>query len=245
MVKNNIFALSTLVSLKPENMEPKKTKKADLERKRTLFFEIGMVAVLAIVLVAFEWKTYEKIEYNLGEQTVEKIEEEMIPVTRQQEKPPPPPPPKTTEIEVVEDDEEIEEEIEIDAEADQETFVEEYVAPEIEEEEEVEELPIFTVVEEQPEFPGGFAALTKYLQSNIQYPQMAREVGVSGIVYVTFVVEPDGSITNVQLLRGIGSGCDEEALRVVKRMPNWKPGKQRGKSVRVQFNLPVKFTLEG
>jgi protein TonB len=167
-------------------------------------------------------------------------EEELIPITRQEIKPPPPPPPKPTEIEIVEDEEEIEEEIELDTEMEEETIVEQDFT---EEEEVVEEPQIFTIVEEMPSFPGGEEKLFKYLGENIKYPQMAKEANISGIVYVTFVVMEDGSIKNVKKLRGIGGGCDEEAIRVVKSMPKWKSGKQRGKPVRVQFNLPIRFTL--
>ena len=103
---------------------------------------------------------------------------------------------------------------------------------------------IFTVVEEQPGYPGGDEARIKYLQDNIKYPDEAKELGVQGKVFVTFVVEVDGSITDVRVLRGIGAGCDEEAIRVVRGMPKWVPGKQRGVPVRVQFNLPIKFTLQ-
>jgi periplasmic protein TonB len=103
---------------------------------------------------------------------------------------------------------------------------------------------IFTVVEEQPGYPGGDEARIKFLQENIKYPEEAKELGVQGKVFVTFVVEVDGSITDVRVLRGIGAGCDEEAIRVVKSMPRWVPGKQRGQPVRVQFNLPIKFTLQ-
>jgi len=95
-----------------------------------------------------------------------------------------------------------------------------------------------------PEFPGGEGALHQYLAENIKYPQMAKESGIQGRVFVTFVVERNGKVTDVKVLRGIGGGCDEEAIRVVQNMPSWTPGKQRGKPVRVQFNLPVKFTLQ-
>jgi periplasmic protein TonB len=106
------------------------------------------------------------------------------------------------------------------------------------------ETEIFTVVEEQPAYPGGDEARSKYLQDNIKYPEEAKELGIQGRVFVTFVVEVDGSITDVRVLRGIGGGCDEEAIRVVQAMPKWVPGKQRGVPVRVQFNLPIKFTLQ-
>ncbi|NVO20649.1 MAG: energy transducer TonB [Bacteroidetes bacterium] len=109
--------------------------------------------------------------------------------------------------------------------------------------EEVYEKP-FTVVEQMPEFPGGEQSMMKFLRENIKYPQMARESGIAGSVYVTFVVNKSGQISDVRILRGIGGGCDEEALRVVRAMPSWIPGRQNGKSVPVQFNLPIKFTLQ-
>ncbi|MEI6122852.1 MAG: energy transducer TonB [Bacteroidota bacterium] len=109
--------------------------------------------------------------------------------------------------------------------------------------EEVVETPIFTVVEEMPSFTGGDEARVKFLQDNIKYPQMAKESGISGTVYVTFVVDEKGKVADVRVLRGIGGGCDEEAVRVVKLMPPWNSGKQSGKAVRVQFNMPIKFIL--
>lgn len=108
-----------------------------------------------------------------------------------------------------------------------------------------EEKEIFMVVEKMPQFTGGEIALQKYLYTNIQYPELARKEGIQGRVYVTYVVETDGSITDVRILRGIGGGCDEEAIKVVKNMPKWTPGTQRGQVVRVQFNLPIRFVLGG
>jgi protein TonB len=141
-------------------------------------------------------------------------------------------------LEIVDDEEEIVEvEIE-DQEVKEDTKVEI-----VQREEVVEEEQIFTIVEEMPSFPGGEAELFKYLGKNIKYPQMATDAGISGVVYVTFVVDKDGKIRDVKVLRGIGGGCDEEAVRVVKSMPSWKPGKQRGKAVTVQYNLPIRFTL--
>ena len=172
---------------------------------------------------------------------VDDTPEEIIEITQHEKPPPPPKPPQqTTIIEIVEDDIEIEDEIEIDVEADQETKVQVYIPVEEDEEEEAQ---IFTVVESMPDFPGGDAARIKYLNNNIKYPQMARESGIQGKVFVTFVVEKNGKVTDVKVLRGIGGGCDEEAIRVIKNMPKWVPGKQRGKPVRVQFNLPIIFKL--
>ncbi len=222
--------------------DKKKSPKADLESKKMLFTQIGLVFALAVVLLAFEWKTFEKKEFNLALRAVDDTPEEMIEITQHEKPPPPPAPPvQTTVIEIVEDDMEIDDDIEIDVEDDQDTEVEEYI-PVDEEEEEAEEV-IFTVVESMPGFPGGDAARIKYLNENIKYPQMARESGIQGRVFVTFVVEKDGNVTDVRVLRGIGGGCDEEAVRVIKNMPKWNPGKQRGKSVRVQFNMPILFKL--
>ncbi|MCD4772627.1 MAG: TonB family protein [Bacteroidales bacterium] len=225
-------------------MEAKKSPKANLEDKKTIFVQIGLIVALTAILFAFEWKTYEKSELVLVERVAKEVVQEEIIQTTQEVKPPPPPPPKqVTVLNIVEDDVEIEDEIEIDAEADMETEVEEYI-PVVMDDDEVEEAEIFTVVESMPKFPGGEGAMNKYLGKNIEYPQMARESGIHGRVYVTFVVETDGRVTDIKILRGIGGGCDEEAVRVVKNMPKWNPGKQRGKPVRVQFNLPIKFTLQ-
>ncbi|MDE6494584.1 MAG: energy transducer TonB, partial [Bacteroidales bacterium] len=156
---------------------------------------------------------------------------------------PPHPAQISQEIEIVEDDVEIENEVEIDAESNENTVVEEYIAPPVVEEEEVQEEEIFQIVEEMPGFPGGDEAVYKYLRDNIRYPVIAMESGIQGRVYLTFVVEKNGSITDVKVMRGIGGGCDEEAVRVVQKMPKWNPGKQRGRPVRVLYSIPVIFTL--
>ncbi len=227
-------------------MDPKKSSKADLENKKFIFRQIGLIIALAFILLAFEWKTYEKSTDGFGERIVENIDEEIIPITEQKVKPPPPPPPKKViVINVVEDDVEVEDDIEIDIEDDQETEVEEYVPIEVDEEESDEDAPIFMVVESMPIFPGGGdAALYRYLGANIEYPQMAKESVIQGTVWVTFVIEKNGKVSGIKVLRGIGGGCDEEAVRVIRNMPRWTPGKQRGKPVRVQYNLPVKFILQ-
>lgn len=223
-------------------MEIKKTKKADLERKRPLYIQIGLVLGLSLILFAFEWKSYDRVIEVVQDIQGEIIEQIEIVQTQRNEPPPPPPPQQvTTILNIVDDKIVIDNDLEIDADADD--HVEEYSYVEEVEEKEVVEAEIFTVVEENPMFPGGDEARMNFLRENIKYPQMARESGIQGTVYVTFVVEPSGSITNIKILRGIGGGCDEEALRVVRQMPKWKPGKQRGKSVRVQFNMPIRFVL--
>ena len=228
-------------------MELKKSEKADLESRKGIFFQIGLIFAMAVILVAFEWKSYDAMDIDtMGDQRAINEVEELATIT-QQNTPPPPPPAPSMVLNIVENTAEIDDDISIDAEADENTQVEEYKAPVMKqvEEEEVEEQQIFMVVENAPAFPGGDAARMKFLQDNIKYPQMARESGIQGTVYVTFVVERNGNVTDVKILRGIGGGCDEEAVRVVQNMPKWEPGKQRGKPVRVQFNMPIKFTLAG
>jgi len=226
-------------------MEEKKSPKANLENKKLMFMQIGMIISLLIAWLAFEHKSYDKreIDPSLLRQT-EVVEEEMVEITKQEEQKPQPVevPKQTTQLEIVQDDVEVED-IEINAEVDQQEVIEEYVPVEVEEEE-VQEQEIFQIVEEMPSYPGGEQKLMEFVAKNIKYPQIARETGIQGRVFVGFVVEPDGSVSNVKVLRGIGGGCDEEAMRVVKSMPKWKPGKQRGKAVRVSYMLPVNFKLQ-
>ena len=227
-------------------MEEKKSPKANLENKKLMFMQIGLIISLIVAWLAFEYKSYDKreIDPSLLRQT-EVVEEEMVEITKQEEMKPQPVemPKQTTQLEIVDDDVEVED-IEINVETNQNEVIEEYVPVEVEEEE-VVEAEVFTIVEQMPRFPGGDAKMYEYLGKNIKYPQIARETGIQGRVFVNFVVEPDGSVSNVKVLRGIGGGCDEEAMRVVKGMPKWSPGKQRGKTVRVSYTLPVVFKLQG
>ncbi|MBU3677352.1 MAG: energy transducer TonB, partial [Chitinophagaceae bacterium] len=108
----------------------------------------------------------------------------------------------------------------------------------------VVESKVFDFVEQMPEFPGGETKLAEYLSKNIKYPKQANENGIQGRVVLSFIVNEDGNITDIKVVRGIGYGCDQEAMRVVNGMPNWKPGRQNGKPVRVSFNLPIMFQLE-
>ena len=216
-------------------MEPKKNLEVNLERKRGLFLQIGLVIALLVVLGAFEYKTYEKIAYNLGALNLDDLEEEIIPITKQEVKPPPPPPPPPEIIEIVEDDVVIEDEIEIeDTESDEDEEIE------IIEEDDDE---FFMVVENMPIFPGGDLGLMKYIQKHVKYPAIAKEYNITGKVYVSFIVDKSGSVTNVKIVRGVDKNLDAEAVRVVKSLPKYKPGKQRGKSVRVMFTIPINFTL--
>jgi len=225
-------------------MEIKKSRKADLEKKKAIFLEIGFIIVLGITLIAFEWTSSEGGTIDLGTVNFE-AEEEMIPVTRQEEvKPPPPPPPQVTEIlNIVEDDVEIEEELEIeDMEADEQMEVE--IVEVVEEVEEEEEVFNFYLLEDKPEFPGGEAGLYKWIAQNTNYPEIAKDNGIAGRVFISFVIDKDGKVTEVKLLRGVDPYLDKEAIRVVKSMPAWKPGKQRGKNVKVSFQVPINFILK-
>ncbi|MCB0430578.1 MAG: energy transducer TonB [Flavobacteriales bacterium] len=238
-------------------MSVEKSPEADLERKRSSFLLISYVVVLAITLVAFRWKMYDRKLMDLGAVTVEMEEEDMIPVTRQDQPPPPPPPPPPAppeELEIVKDDEEVNNDQDLfNSEADEEMIIE---APPPAEEEAAEP-QVFVIVEDMPRFPGcenekgsnqqkdmcAFQKMQLFLQKNMKYPPKAVDANITGTVHVGFVVLEDGSITSVKVLRGIGGGCDEEAIRVVNAMPKWKPGKQRGKAVRCSFTLPVRFQL--
>jgi protein TonB len=223
-------------------MEAKKSPEADLSKKSGLFLNIGFVISLALVLFAFEYKSYEEgdlMELAAGNDDFEEMME--IPPTEQ----PPPPPPKIQQPEIIEvpDEEEIEDEIEVDLDVDitDETEIEEAIFEEPEEEEIADE--IFTIVEKQPSFPGGNQAFYKYIGKKMKYPSQARRMGIEGKVFVQFVVDKDGSIKDVKVIRGVGAGCDEEAIRVIQNSPKWQAGKQRGQAVKVRMVLPITFKL--
>lgn len=225
-------------------MEIKKAPKVDLEGKKTIFFEIGLVLALGILLYAFEWKTETNKAQDLTGPQVEQVEEESTPVTVQNTPPPAPPPaaPKLADlIDIVENDEDIDDELEItDAEDETENTVVDVTKFEDFGEEDTGEAQIFQVVETMPSFKGN---MNKWLKDNVHYPILAQENGVSGKVFVAFVVEKDGSITDVKVARSVDPSLDKEAVRVVKSMPKWNPGKQRNKPVRVAFTVPINFTL--
>jgi protein TonB len=227
-------------------MQVKKSPKADLENKKTVFMQIGLVVVLSLVLIAFEWTSTDvNVDYSLMEEEVE-VEEEIIPITRQDElKPPPPPPPPVVAdiLNIVEDDVELEDELEImDTEMDQDALVD--FSNMVMEDETRDDGQVFMVVEIMPEFPGGEEALTRYLNSSIKYPVIAQENNIQGRVFVQFVVSPTGEITNATILRGVDPSLDREALRVVQAMPKWKPGMQRSRPVRVSYTVPIYFQLQ-
>jgi protein TonB len=223
-------------------MELKKNPKADLTKKSLFFFSIGLFVTMSLVLTAFEWKNHEAKIEDLVERRTD-IFEETIEVPPTDIPPPPPPQVQAPVIVEVPDEEEIEEDIKVnlDIEVSQDTKVEEITVKAEEPKEEVDE--IFTIVEESAAPKGGMAAFYKYVGDKMKYPPQARRMGIDGKVFVEFVINKDGSITDVKAVKGIGAGCDEEAVRVVQSAPAWTPGKQRGKPVKQRMVLPITFKL--
>jgi protein TonB len=229
-------------------MEIKKTEKASLENKKLLFVEIGLVVSLAITLFAFEWTSTET-ETALLEDTTEILIEEEIISTQMDTPPPPPEAPKipvlSDQIDIVDDEIEIEDDMFMNLEDDASLGVEIMDYVEVVEEEVVEEEAIpFQLVEEKPSFQGGDAnQFSKWVNSRLVYPEIAKENGVQGRVTLQFTVEKDGSVTKVKVLRGVDPSLDKEAVRVVSMSPKWKPGKQRDRAVPVTYTFPVIFQL--
>jgi periplasmic protein TonB len=229
-------------------MEQKKSKKADLEKRRNTFFLLGLVVALGSALLAFEWKTAPLKFESLGELQNVEVEEVIIPVTREKhvQPPPPPPPPQVIDmLNIVDDEVDIDDELNIeDSEADDNTFID--VAPIIEtsEEEEVVDQIFLNILEEPAEFPGGDRALIKYLTDHVRYPVIAQENGIQGKVYVRFVVDEQGSAADAKIIRGVDPSLDAEALRVINSLPSFKPGKQHGRAVKVYYNSVINFQLQ-
>lgn len=230
-------------------MEIKKSPKANLEKKKLLFKEFGLIVALLLVLGAFEWSTSETTIDSLEADTMAAVEEEIVPIT-QEELPPPPEAPKepvlSDIIDIVDDDVKIENELIIDMEDSKDLGVEiqEYVPQAAtEDEEEEEEIPV-AIVDEKPKFQGGDEnTFSTWVFKNIVYPEIAKENGVSGRVTLQFTVDKDGSVTNVVVVRGVDASLDREAVRVVSSSPKWTPGRQRDKPVKVRYTFPVVFQL--
>ena len=226
-------------------MQLKKSQKASLEDKKLTYVLLGFVFVLSLCYVALEWTEKEVTKYEVADMDFQFEEEIEIQQTSQETTPPPPPPPvqEVEVLNVVEDDVETET-IEINTEDDKDVEVIIQAPVEVKEDEEDEEV-VFVVVETMPEFPGGQQALFKYLSENVKYPVIAQENGIQGRVICQFVVNKDGKIVDVEVVRSGGDpSLDKEAIRVIKSMPPWKPGKQRGKAVRVKYTVPVNFRLQ-
>ena len=228
-------------------MEIKKSDKANLENKKLLFVEIGLVVALGITLFAFEWTSKETKVSTLEDTTEVLIEEEIIPIT--QDTPPPPPaapkiPVLSDQIDIVDDEIEIEDDMFMNLEDDASLGVEIMDYVEVVEEEVEEEAIPFQLVEEKPSFQGGDAnQFSKWVNQRLVYPEIAKENGVQGRVTLQFTVEKDGTVTKVKVLRGVDPSLDKEAVRVVSMSPKWKPGKQRDRAVPVTYTFPVIFQL--
>ncbi|RLD23607.1 MAG: energy transducer TonB [Bacteroidetes bacterium] len=230
-------------------MEARKNPRYELAQYKSLFFNIGLVISMIMVITAFEWRFYDDEDLmNIGPASMEFDETFDVPFTEQ----PPPPPPKTlknVKIITIDNIAEIEEEINInlDIEMTEDLSIEQVIEQVIEsdivdvEEEDTEE--IFVIVEESPVPIGGMGAFYQYVNDNIKYPIQALSMNIEGKVFIQFVVGKDGSLTNIIVIRGIGGGCDEEAIRIVKGAPDWNPGKQRGKPVKVKMVLPITFKI--
>ncbi len=222
-------------------MEAKKSQKADLGNKKSLFFSIGLLIALGLILTAFEWRNYDDKLDLLATKSTNTFEELLeVPLTEQL---PPPPAPVVQQPQIVEvpDEEEIQLDVNInfDVEAPR-VEISNTVAIEAPVEE-VDE--IFTIVEESASPVGGMPAFYKYLVETMKYPPQARRLGIEGKVTLQFVVDKNGVIGEVKVLKGIGSGCDEEAVRVMQKAPNWSPGKQRGKAVKQRCIVPISFKM--
>lgn len=228
-------------------MEIKKSEKANLENKKLLFIEIGLIISLAITYVAFEWTSTETNVSTLEAEAEVVLEEEIIPIT--QETPPPPPaapkiPVLSDQIDIVDDEIEVDDDMFMNLEDDSSLGVEIMDYVEVEEEVVEEEAIPFQLVEEKPSFQGGDAnQFSKWVNSRLQYPEIAKENGVQGRVTLQFTVEKDGTVTKVRVLRGVDPSLDKEAVRVVSQSPKWKPGKQRDRAVPVTYTFPVIFQL--
>ena len=222
-------------------MEVKKSKEADLESKRWGFIGLGLVVAGALVLMAFSYQSI-VVEPIAKIKEKEKAKKEEIPMDLFQNEPPPPPPPpqapppQITELEEVEDNVEVPPPVTIDPELNN-------FEPPADPEPQIKQTVILDFAEVSPEFPGGEVEMIRFIQENFEYPEIAREMGEQGTVYVQFVVNQDGSIIEEKVIKGVSSSIDKEALRVVKRMPKWKPGEQAGKPVRVRYTMPIKARL--
>jgi protein TonB len=230
-------------------MNEKKLPIAKLEKKRILFLQIGLICVLTLVLMAFEWKTYELTLPSFPNPDPVIVEEILPEILRLKKKSTtkPKPPIKTDYSKLIIIDNELDyEPIDNDVFMDEDSKNTDWFPEPYDGGDELIDEPDtpFIIVQYKPEFPGGEVALNRFLSRNIEYPIMAIETYIQGRVFLTFVVEKDGSITNVKILRGIGSGCDEEAVRVVQAMPKWTPGRQMNRNVRVIFTLQISFKLQ-
>ena len=228
-------------------METKKSERVDLEKGKWTSLLMGFTIALAVMFVTLEWTQREVVDnselYTVADVT---LNEELVPVTLPEKKTVPPPPAAVTKAEIIEimdDDADIIEDMPASPDDNSNDWVDLTQIDVIEvEPEPVDDIP-YTIVEDQPEFPGGAAALYEYLSKNIKYPAICRENNIQGRVVVVFIVNRDGSIVEPEVVKSVNPMLDKEALRVISNMPKWKPGLQFGKPVRVKFTVPVNFRL--
>ena len=229
-------------------MELKKSKKADLEKRKGMFLEIGLVVALSIILVAFEWTKGEGKDDNTDVVSEIQFEDEMMQITRREEPKPEPKPeqPKVAEVlDIVDDDVEIDDDFDFDMEATDDTEYD-FTSMMGDDDEEIQEEEVFYIVEDMPTFNGGEPAteFRKYIAQNLRYPEIAAENGISGRVIVQFAVNKVGTVVDAVVVRSVDPALDKEAIRVVMSSPKWVPGKQRGKPVKVRMVLPITFQLK-
>ncbi len=235
-------------------MKTKKNPKVDLQKNSSLYFVIGLSLILFFSWQAIDWKTYKKtFDYEMLD--VNEDDDEEIPITQQIKTPPPPPPapPAAQVIEIVEDEEEVEESIIESTETDNDEIIE-VDDVSIEEDDLDVDVP-FAVIEDVPIFPGCENVskdkrrdcfqekINKHIKRNFRYPEVAMELGIQGRVFVTFIIDKDGSITNI-LMRGPDKNLEKEARRIISVLPKMTPGKQRGRAVRVPFSIPINFRMQ-
>ncbi|NOX86796.1 MAG: energy transducer TonB [Chlorobi bacterium] len=223
-------------------MKQRKNPKSDLERKRVFFFEAGFIITLLLVFSAFEYQTADTHYKFLPTGPSEIISEELPPVIPEKPKIELPPP-QVINLKIEDNSGDDYPDIVIDVGIGMDDPAPYFTEGNEPEDFVPEDTIVVTFPDKQPEFPGGTAAMFQYLHDNIKYPSLAKETNIQGTVFIGFVIERDGSVSNVKVLRPVGGGCDEEAVRVVQSMPRWKPGMQHGRPVRVSFNMPVKFVL--
>ena len=230
-------------------MELKKSPSANLENKKLSFTLLGLVIVLAIVYIAVEWTNRDIRVVEVSGIVEIQEDDELVPITIHDATPPPPPPdlppppPVVSEVfEIVDDSQDVRDAPSFSSDDNAPIVIPPpiVVAPI---EDDPDEHTVFIVVEKMPSFPGGEAAMRRFISSNIRYPKIAEENGVEGRVVVTFVVGRNGEITDVEIMRSVDRHLDAEAIRVVNAMPRWTPGEQRGKPVKVKYVLPVVFKL--
>ena len=243
---SNFTGQNENIKLTPD-MEIKKSEKANLENKKLLFVEIGLVVSLLITYLAFEWTSKETSTAVLEDTTEILVEEEII-STNIDTPPPPPAAPKipvlSDQIDIVDDEIELEDDMFMNLEDDSSLGVEIMDYVEVEEEVVEEEAIPFQLIEDRPKFQGGDASnFSKWVNQRLVYPEIAKENGVQGRVMLQFTIEKDGSLTKVKVLRGVDPSLDKEAVRVVSTSPKWSPGKQRDRAVPVTYTFPVVFQL--